>query len=376
MNERRAEVELHKLYSLGKHPFVSELRDLIVCEQHIGCVMEYARAGNLHEYVTDRCSLAEGLARWFFQQLVLALEYYHLHGLSGVDLKPQNLLLQQELGLPLPVLKLSDCATTKFAVCSSSTLHSSRVGDPRFMSPELVAYADERKYSTKQTDVWSAGIVLYFMLFGTLPYNIPAENEQPAHVRLILLFDQMTRLGGVTELKFPKPVSSDVQELLRRMLQPNPSQRMTLQQVATHPWFTTNLPSDLKILNSPSSMRTACLLKIKSLGRTDRATTSNDSSSIKVVPSSVKAPLRGFHLVSANGVQIPYLSVHGSEAGTPAIDQYSMMAAHGNSGSLVCGKRLRNEFLSSDNMALFPGIKRTAVSPFQSCGVNCGVAAL
>jgi serine/threonine-protein kinase SRK2 len=52
-------------------------------------------------------------ARWFFQQLILAIDYCHRRGVANRDIKLENCLLQNEEGLPHPLLKMCDFGYSK-----------------------------------------------------------------------------------------------------------------------------------------------------------------------------------------------------------------------------------------------------------------------
>jgi len=71
-------------------------------------VMDYASGGSLFTYVQQRQRLKEPLARWFFQQLLLAVDYCHRKGVANRDIKLENTLLQVIPGLPRPLVKICD----------------------------------------------------------------------------------------------------------------------------------------------------------------------------------------------------------------------------------------------------------------------------
>jgi serine/threonine-protein kinase SRK2 len=57
--------------------------------------------------------LKEAVARWFFQQLVIGVDYCHKRGVANRDIKLENTLLQVVKGLPLPLLKICDFGYSK-----------------------------------------------------------------------------------------------------------------------------------------------------------------------------------------------------------------------------------------------------------------------
>ena len=56
-------------------------------EDYLAIVMEYAAGGDMFQLVTSKRGLSENEARWFFQQLVLGLDYCHKMGIVNRDIK-------------------------------------------------------------------------------------------------------------------------------------------------------------------------------------------------------------------------------------------------------------------------------------------------
>ena len=73
-------------------------------------VLEYANFGDLHSYVMSRRGLSEPEARWFFQQLMLAVDFCHRMGVVNRDIKLENTLLA---GDTRPLIKISDFGFSK-----------------------------------------------------------------------------------------------------------------------------------------------------------------------------------------------------------------------------------------------------------------------
>lgn len=67
--------------------------------------MEYASGGDMFEYVVRKGGLRESEARWFFQQLIIAIDYTHRVGVANRDIKLENTLLD---GSPRPLIKICD----------------------------------------------------------------------------------------------------------------------------------------------------------------------------------------------------------------------------------------------------------------------------
>ena len=80
-------------------------------------------------------------------------------------------------------------------------------------------------YSPEKIDIWSCGVTLYVMICGALPFSDPDTAA---------LFKKI--ING--KFKMPPYVSEDVKDLLYRILTKNPSERIPLQEIMKHPWFT------------------------------------------------------------------------------------------------------------------------------------------
>jgi hypothetical protein len=80
-------------HSLMRHPHVVQFREVFLTSKFICIAMEYAGAGSLHAYVKQQGHLKEAVARWFFQQLAVAVDYCHKRGVANRDIKLENTLL-------------------------------------------------------------------------------------------------------------------------------------------------------------------------------------------------------------------------------------------------------------------------------------------
>ena len=75
------------------------LQEVFLTKDYICIAMEYASGGNLFSYVKQAIRLKEAASRWFFQQLIIGLDYCHKMGVVNRDIKLENTLLQVEVDL-------------------------------------------------------------------------------------------------------------------------------------------------------------------------------------------------------------------------------------------------------------------------------------
>ncbi|KAF6257324.1 kinase-like domain-containing protein [Scenedesmus sp. NREL 46B-D3] len=163
-------------HSLMRHPHVIQFKEVFLTHRFICIVMEYATGGSLFQYVQQHGCLKEAVARWFFQQLVVGVDYCHRKGVANRDIKLENTLLQEVLRLPLPLVKICDFGYSK---AENKSAAKSKVGTLTYMAPEvLININRDGQYDGKVADIWSCGVMLYVMLCGKYPFDSPNSTGE------------------------------------------------------------------------------------------------------------------------------------------------------------------------------------------------------
>ncbi|KAJ7944391.1 Protein kinase superfamily protein [Quillaja saponaria] len=178
----------------------------------------------------DVSSLTMLQARFFFQQLISGVSYFHAMQVCHRDLKLENTLLD---GSSAPRLKICD-----FGYSKSSVLHSqpkSTVGTPAYIAPEVFS---RQEYDGKIADVWSCGVTLYVMLVGGYPFEDPDEPKDFRKTIQRILCVQYSIPDTVQ-------ISPECHDLISRIFVMDPAQRITIPEIWKHRWFLKNLPADL-----------------------------------------------------------------------------------------------------------------------------------
>ena len=236
-----AEREILNHASLS-HPHVVELRSVFLTENHLGIAMELASGGDLFALVAASSrGLPEADARWYFQQIVCALDYCHRAGVANRDVKLENALLAEP---ERPLVKLCDFGYSKHE--SAQSAPGSRVGTPAYLAPEVVMATAGQTYDGKAADVWSCGVMLYAMLCACYPFGRPEDAGLAADARLRAM---LRRILAADAALGDLAVSEPCADLLRGMLVADPGRRLTLAQVQAHPWFLEDLPAGVAALN-------------------------------------------------------------------------------------------------------------------------------
>eukprot|EP00775_Hariotina_reticulata_P005914 gene5914-6155_t len=225
-------------HQLLNHPHVIGFRGVWVSSKSINIVMELADGGTLLEYVNGHTQhkLPEELARYFFQQLMLAVDYCHKKGVANRDIKLDNILLHKVDG-QLPTLKLCDWGYSKETEYNAKTA----VGTLHYMAPQPFSNLVKRRetaYSAKAADIWSCGVCLYAMLTCCYPFTYDMTNKAPMNPSVML--ERMEKQGW----RRPEVVghlSQPVLQLLEGLLAYDENQRLTIAQIEANDWFKINL---------------------------------------------------------------------------------------------------------------------------------------
>lgn len=211
---------------LVKHPNIVQLYEVMATKTKIYFVMEYAKGGELFDKVA-KGKLKENVARKYFQQLINAVDFCHSRGVYHRDLKPENLLLDENENLKVSDFGLSALTESKR---QDGLLHTT-CGTPAYVAPEVI---NRQGYDGAKADTWSCGVILYVLLAGYLPFQDSNLME-------------MYRKIGKSEFKFPNWFPSEVRKLLTRILDPNPSTRISIAKIRENPWFRKGLNRQSKI---------------------------------------------------------------------------------------------------------------------------------
>jgi serine/threonine protein kinase len=100
-------------------------------------------------------------------------------------------------------------------------------GKPNYISPEVLR--SDGPFDGFAIDLWATGVILFIMLVGLPPWEF-AREEDPRY--------RMVTRGGLSRMleSWQRPVSDLAADLLQRMLQEDPRQRLSLAEVQDHPW--------------------------------------------------------------------------------------------------------------------------------------------
>lgn len=213
------------------HQNVVRLYNVILEGDCLILILELVKGCDLLEVINRAGGrLPEHLAKHYFLQLMNGVTKLHESNLCHRDLKPENCMVDETSN----TLKVIDLGLSKH-LTSAQTLG---VGTPDYMAPELVNFhfdsdpmGGQRPYNASAADVWSMGATLYLMVIGCYPFENP---ENPRDITSTL----RNVLSG-NYRPFPQELNPHCADLLKRMLVPQPHNRITLESIWEHPWVRT-----------------------------------------------------------------------------------------------------------------------------------------
>ena len=180
---------------------------------HSYLVLEFVEHGDLFEFINKNGPLTEEQAIFVFRQLMSAIDYCHSYNICHRDLKPENILLKAD-----GQVKIADFG---MAALHQGPNHQLRTacGSPHYAAPELLRL---HNYRGDKADIWSLGVILFAMLAARLPFNDENLSVMLAKVR-----------KGIYDM--PAHFSREAKDLIHRILQTDPSIRISMKEMWQHP---------------------------------------------------------------------------------------------------------------------------------------------
>ncbi|KAJ8391259.1 hypothetical protein AAFF_G00095260 [Aldrovandia affinis] len=228
-------VNLEKIYrevqimKMLDHPHIIKLYQVMETKNMLYLVTEYAKNGEIFDYLANHGRLSEPEARRKFWQILSAVEYCHNRNIVHRDLKAENLLLDGHMNI-----KIADFGFGNFFQPGEPL--ATWCGSPPYAAPEVF---EGQQYEGPQLDIWSMGVVLYVLVCGALPFDGPTLPVLRQRV-----------LEG--RFRIPYFMTEDCEHLIRRMLVLDPSKRLSVAQIKEHRWMTLEVPVQRPVLYQQS----------------------------------------------------------------------------------------------------------------------------
>jgi len=232
------------------HPNVLGSSEVLQDDNYLYSVMPYCRGGDLFSVVVQYAEenngefgMPEPVARYWFRQILLGLQHLQEQGVCHRDLSLENVLVDADNCL---VIDMGMCLRVPYndpdnpnGVTDVTRGSKRRLMKPQgtcgkhnYMSPEV--YENTSNFDGFAIDLWAAGVILYIMLTGFPPYDQAARSD--LRFELIVTGRLMEQLENWQIL-----LTDEAGDLMQKMLQFEPRNRLTLSEIMNHPWVTNEL---------------------------------------------------------------------------------------------------------------------------------------
>ncbi|XP_060778292.1 dual specificity protein kinase Ttk isoform X2 [Neoarius graeffei] len=205
---------------------IIKLYDYEITDRYIYMLME---CGNLdfNTWLRNRKTVNSQERKFFWRNMLEAVQTIHKHGIVHSDLKPANFVIVNAS------LKLIDFGIANHIQPDmTSVMKDSQVGTLNYMPPEAIKDTSSkggkpRSKISPKGDVWSLGCILYCMTYGKTPF----QN----------ITNQITKLHAIIdpshEIDFPDIPEKDLLDVLKRCLVRNPKERISIAELLDHPYL-------------------------------------------------------------------------------------------------------------------------------------------
>ena len=176
------------------HPFIVTLRYAFQTDEKLYMVTDYCRGGELFFHLKKFRTFNEVMVRFYSAEIVCALEHLHSNHVVYRDLKPENVLLDQD-----GHVRVTDFGLSRDNVMTDHDA-TTFCGTPEYLSPEMILHRKTKSGYGTSVDWWSLGTLMFEMLTGWPPFydkNLKTMCENILH--LPLTFDDKFKLSDDTK---------------------------------------------------------------------------------------------------------------------------------------------------------------------------------
>lgn len=203
------------------HPFVVKLHYAFQSNETLYFVTDFLNGGELFFHLCNEIRFSEDRARFYAAEMVLALSHLHKNGIIYRDLKPENVLIDSD-----GHLKLTDFGLSKMKQPQEG-LTNTFCGTPEYLAPEIIKNVGHNF----AVDWWSLGMLLYEMISGINPFKQAIQMKKSRHE----VMKQITE----RDIEILPGFSANASDLLRGLLKRDPEERLNIDQIKAHPFFST-----------------------------------------------------------------------------------------------------------------------------------------
>lgn len=229
------------------HKHIVGFREVRLTRNYLLIVFNYEAGGSLWDHIHHRGNgpLTEDSARWVFQQLILAVDYSHRRNVANRDIALDNILITEEDNERGCSITLCDLGFSRTKLSLDNHGEQSYVGKRGYIAPEFMIHEKRNSFELAvKGDIYACGVCLFKMLLGLRAWPLIHEQQEDA-VGILENLNRMMRSTEEPDLHFERyayPLTHGCKSFLRRILHPNPSLRIEMDEIWQDSWFNIDLP--------------------------------------------------------------------------------------------------------------------------------------
>ena len=188
------------------------------------CILEYAPNGNVFDYIyCKRSGLGELYTKIIFKTILEAVRFCHQHNICHRYIKLENILLDKDFNP-----KICDFG---FA-CENTSDLKSNLGSSEYKPPEV---SKSKQYDGFKVDIFCLGVTLMILVTGNPGFNKATRIDKKYHMIMQKKYEEYWQMveSQTPGIKF----SQEFKDLYIKMINYNPQQRPTVEEVLKHEWF-------------------------------------------------------------------------------------------------------------------------------------------
>ena len=249
MNDSRIMDMKNELFIMEKvkHLYIVKLMKHFMCLTPTGnrlyIFMELADGGDFGKFMNKTGPLTEPQAKLYFAQIICGINHMHSLGIAHRDIKPGNILLKKDTTSLTGdfLLLVTDFGLSRIQHHDNQgqiAMNRTVCGTPIFMAPEILL---RKPYVAFGVDIWALGVTLYIMMTSHLPFDF---RDRAKAVK-----DMVEKKWTFDEDVMKSKPSKEYCSLMQRMIDPNPEQRITMQQLTKDKWLADSYNKAQKLAN-------------------------------------------------------------------------------------------------------------------------------
>lgn len=202
-------------------------------EQKYYVVMELLKGPNMSEYlsVTPKTALSEKIVAGWLKQILKGVSHCHSNKIIHRDIRPSNIVFADKAAANPKLIDFNFAQSYDPDATAVQDIYAA----PAYISPDLIT---KKEYSTK-TDIWSCGILAYYIIAGRIPYNAKTLNELLKEIKEAKFTE-----NSFTGSEWGK-ISPECKKFIAKMLETDPEKRLSADELLTDAWLDNNTTTPL-----------------------------------------------------------------------------------------------------------------------------------